>query len=235
MSSSFEHFNVQKGVDKVKRAMTYMFLGVALVLMTASANATVLVPPSGPMPADLLGVGPFPGVTTLIASTGGAFTSLGGSVSGTYEAVVLSDPGNVFCAGCFDFEIQVVINTGSDAIGRITASNFAGFSTDVGYDPLFCGIFVCSAGTPVAPSTVDRTTADVIGFNFASGVTPGNGTEILEIETNATSYTSGYVGIIDSIPTAVAGFAPAVPEPGSMFLLGLGLLSLAGLRKKLHA
>jgi len=222
----------------MKGRLLVSLFAIALLSLSSTAMATILGPggvpePTGAVAPDILPVGAFPAVTTLLASTGGTFTTL--DLSGTYEAVVLSDPANVFCAGCLDFEIQIVTSVGADNVGRVTTANFAGFLTDVGYDPAFCGIFVCSVPI-IAPTTVDRNTDDTIGFNFAGGVGGGAGSSILEIETNAHSYKSGIIGIIDGSPTGVLGYAPNVPEPGVAGLLGLGLfVGLPLLRRKLFA
>jgi hypothetical protein len=90
------------------------------------------------------------------------------------EAVV-SDPTNVFGAGDLDFLI-VVENDGFHGLDGVTASSFAGFKTDVGYFSDFPGI---------PPSTVDRSTAATIGFNFFDGLPRLSDTAQLVIETNA--------------------------------------------------
>jgi hypothetical protein len=68
----------------------------------------------------------------------------------------------------------------------------------------------------------------VIGFSFQPAViAPGDGTVLLEIETNATNYTSGNVSAQDGTAGSGAGFAPTTtPEPGTMAMLGLGLIGL---------
>jgi len=228
---------VQKGVDKVKKSVwIYMALVVGLLFAASSAKATVLTPGmSGAIP-DGLAVGCFGGLgcpTTLVADTGPVPYAFGGT-NGTIEEIVLLDSTpNAVCpsGGCYDFEIEVLNNAGADNVGRVTTTNYTGFATDVGYDSLFSliGLWPTSGGY-VMPATVDRVSADVIGFNFSIPV--GSSSDILEIETNATSYTTGLISVIDGGAANVNGFAPGVPEPATLSVLGIGLLSLLGLRKK---
>jgi hypothetical protein len=81
----------------------------------------------------------------------------------------------------------------------------------------------------VAPSTVDRNTATVVGFNIS--VTPGDNTDYLTIMTNAKSTGSISFASAGGAQT-VAGFAPTVPEPSAraMMLLGFAGLAFAGYR-----
>jgi hypothetical protein len=58
--------------------------------------------------------------------------------------------------------------------------------------------------------------------NFATpGVSASNSTVILEIETNATKFTTGNIAFIDGFSANAAGFAPAAAavEPESKFKL----------------
>jgi len=221
------------------RTQTILSLLLAAVVATSIAKATNLPPGTGPSSPDALTVGSFPsGTVSLVASiSGGSFSgsSSGSTLSGNYDAVVLADQNNVFCAGCYDFEIDVYNVTGNDDIGRITATNFTGFSVDAGYDTLFQtgGIYNGNSGTPSLPSSVDRLTADVVGFDFANGIAPGNSSVILEIETNATSYTTGSFGFLDGFAVNAPGFEPsAVPEPATLSLLGTGLVAMGGLLRR---
>lgn len=209
---------------------------LALIFAGALAQATIL-PPTGSPPVAASGfgtsvTGPF------LANTGvqnfTATNSLGqATITGQYQAMVYSDPSNVFCAGCLDFFVIVQSNSSStDAIERITLASFGSFLTDVGYS-----VGKGSIPTGVDPTTVDRSSnGSVIGFNFASptGVQPGAETEVLEIETNAKSFMTGTLQIIDSSVASVNAFEPCmstVPEASSIsltliggLLLGLGFI-----------
>jgi hypothetical protein len=197
------------------------------------AHASIL-PPTGspPVPPDVFttpGGGPF------LASTGTlpfvAENALGQvTISGTYSAEVYADPNNVFCAGCLDFLFEITSSaTSTDGIARITDTSFSSYLTDVGYST---GTGSVPGG--IYPVTVDRSSnGAVIGFNFElpAGVAPGDSTEILEIETNATTYMPGSLQITDGGVATVVAFAPdaAVPEATtvSMMLMGAILFGIA--------
>jgi LPXTG-motif cell wall-anchored protein len=196
----------------------------------ALAHATIL-PPTGspPVAPTAFGTavtGPFLADTGLLNYK--ATNALGQTtISGKYEAMVYSDPSNNFCKGCLDFFVIVESNSSSiDDIERITLASFGKFLTDVGYS--------IGAGSPpsgVDPATVDRSAnGKVVGFNFSAlpGVAPGQETQVLEIETNATTFMKGTLQIIDSSVASVAAFDPCgvVPEASSISLTLLGGLLL---------
>jgi hypothetical protein len=205
---------------------------LAAVFTVALAHATILSPGgSPPVPASAFGTpvnGPY------LANTGvqdfTATNSLGQTtISGQYEAMVYKDSNNGFCAGCLDFFVVVESNSSStDDIERITLANFGAFLTNVGYS-----IGKGSEPSGVDPATVDRSSnGNVIGFNFSTlpGVAPGSGTQVLEIQTNATAFMTGTLQIIDSSVASVTAFEPCygvvVPEASSISLTLLGGLLL---------
>ena len=157
----------------------------------------------------------------------------------TFNSAVYTDPSNTFCAGCLDFVYQVVNGSGStDSVSRITISSFASVAdVDAGYS---------TAGEPAAggtafppgtwaPGTVDRNTADTIGFQFsnvATAIPPGGTSVVLIIETNSVTFTAGLAGVSDGTGATFGTFAAqsATPEPAAALLAGLGMMGLAGLR-----
>ena len=141
--------------------------------------------------------------------------------SAHFDEFVISDQSNVFGAGDLDF-IIIVENDGFHDLAGVTASSFAGFKTDVGYLPDF-------PGTP--PSTIDRSTAATIGFNFFDGVPRLSETAQLVIETNATQFTSGFLTAAFGTGSAtIAAFGPSVPESSTWAMLGVGFAGLGLLR-----
>jgi hypothetical protein len=188
-------------------------------VFSSLASATVLTLGTSDSPSGFSSAG-----WTLLASTGAqALSSLTFTASAT--AWVYSDTNNSFCAGCLDFVYEVTRISGTDPVERITAGSFASFGTDVGF-------VTGSAG--VTPVSIDRSlNGGVIGFNYptASSLTGVQSTQILVIETNATSFTAGLMAAIDSQSANGVSFQPSsVPEPASFAMVGSGLAMFGAFR-----
>lgn len=204
---------------------------VLIAIFTAALAHATILPPSGSPPVAPSAFGT-PVTGPFLADTGlQDFTAVNAqgqtTISGEYRAMVYSDPANDFCAGCLDFFVAVASNSTSlDAIERITLAAFGSFLTNVGYS-----IGPGSLPAGVVPSTVDRSAnGNVVGFNFTApaGLAPGQTTEILEIETNATRFMAGTLQISDGSVATVAAFEPCgvVPEASSVSMTLLGGLLL---------
>jgi len=219
------------------RPAAFLLALLTCLVFSDLADGSLLPPGPGAFPPDIFSLS---GLTLLASSNSGSVVAVGGKYTFTLTAAVYSDPGNIFGAGDLDFVYQVSNSASSvDSIGRVTAIDFTGFSTDVGYTPsgstLPGGLFV--DGT-VAPELVDRVSADVVGFSFNAPLTllvgPGQTSTVLVIETDATNFTAGNVNLIDGSVSQVNAFQPTVvPEPTSFALLGLGIgfTILAGFRQ----
>jgi hypothetical protein len=194
-----------------------------------AARANVLVAPvAGQTPDALANIG---GGSTLKADTGAvAFSSnIAPDFTGTIQEQVWSDTNNSFGSGDLTWLIALSNNhnppplPGSiNDILRLTASDFTGFETDVGFRNGAAGI---------QPSTVDRVNPGVIGFDIT--LAPGQDSTILQIDTNATSWTGGNLSVINEGVSSTPAFAPTVPEPSTwaMMVVGFGLLGLAAIRR----
>ena len=144
-----------------------------------------------------------------------------GIMSGTLiTRVVQGDTSNPY--GGLDFEYQFNVNPGStDTASQLTVTSFAGFMTDVSYNPASGG---------VAPTLFSRSSVgDTLRFSFFTpDVAAGQTTDWIVVQTSASTFTAGVGAIIDGQATDVATLAPLpVPEPGTMALLISGLGAMA--------
>jgi len=216
-----------------------MVLGVALLVLAPSAKANPLAPGGTVAPDVCNGCS----LGTILAGkyyVPWSYTTTNGVTSGLFEELVITgDASNPYGASDLTFYVAVQDNSSSvDALERVTVSSFTGFSTDVAYDnTTYCGFSPCTAAL-VDPTSVSRSlNGSVVGFNWPAGAPIGNGdwSSSLLIFTNATTYKPGQVAIIDSGSADLVGYAPSVPEPATLSLLGIGLLGLFGFRKKENA
>lgn len=117
-------------------------------------------------------------------------------------------------------------STSANVIERLSTTDYNGWTTDVNS--------LMTAGNPW-PLTFERSSdgSTVSGAHY--GMAQGDTSSLLWIQTNAPSYKLGSTSLIDggiaNIGTYAPAAAPAIPEPGSMMLLGTGLLGMIGYGK----
>lgn len=211
----------------MKKAYLSFVVAVATLAFVSSAKANVINPGQTVAPDAIATKG------TILQDTGLMPFTLADGTSGTVAELVVQDTASPYASGDYSFVYQVTVSSGN--VGAITGYNYAGFLTDVEAG-VGCGGSVTCSGTQNAPTSASRTAdGGTIQFNFSPFVVAGQNSESLIIATNATSYHSGLIGVIDGAATTLNGWAPNVPEPAVASLLGIGLLALGAgsiLRKR---
>lgn len=139
---------------------------------------------------------------------------------GTFE-------GNPFGANDLTFYLNFDVTAGQ--VSTVTFSNFGGSLIDV--------VQVASGSERPAVSASLSADGETVSFLFSPDVIAGETTAAVAVNTNATSYTSGTIGLVDGNSNGtLRGFAPVAvtPEPSSLCLVGTGLLAACGaVRRKL--
>jgi len=209
----------------------YLLMG-AMVLGGAAtvADASFLVPGGtlAPVPAEA----DLPG--GVVVDGGVALPFAGVGYTGTLTTTVFTgDISNPFGINRLTFA-YLLTNDASSAhvLHRLTITDFVTALTDVSYQ---------STSTGVVPSFADRSTTDVIGFQFqnllgGSEIDPGMQSRLLVVQTDATTYAPTIATVIDGSSANVASFAPSaavgIPEPGSAALLGTAGAALLARRRR---
>ena len=243
-----------------RRVVVLSLMAIGIVVLSPMASASILT--LGACPATTNGQTSIPclangqGPGMLLASLSAPFVSTLGTTSGTVLSAVYKEAG-----GTLDSYYQVFVNVSStncgagsthpgtacDPISRETDTDFSTWLTQLAFrtDGGTLGSGFVNGDTD--PQTADRNLApgNVIGFTFngAPGFTPilpGHISRVLIISTDATNFKAGNASVIDGGATTVASFEPTgappqslTPEPASFALLGLGLVTLGGLGRRI--
>jgi hypothetical protein len=190
--------------------------GAGAVFVAAPALASTCLPQGSTCsPDDFTGTGTG---ATLLASNSAPYVIFGLSVGTAISAVYLE------AGGTLTFDLQIASQAGPVGdISQVSASDFQGVAADMGYrtdgSTLPGGTFV--DGTQI-PFDVSRAmSGDPIAWDFpgpsaTNTLPPGATSDVLEIQTNATTFTAGSVTIVsDGSTTTVAGFAPVTTKIAS--------------------
>jgi hypothetical protein len=197
---------------------------ISCALFSQQAHATPLPPGGTVVPG--LGTGQPPPGSTLVASLLAQSFSTP-TFSGTVDSWVYSgDPANP--NGGLDF-VYVVHNSGtsSDAIMSIGIGSLGGFLTDVVQD-------INGVSFPAVDARRSGS-GNVVNFDFE--LIPGTQTYFLVIRTDATTYHTDTVGIVDHSGTSANALLPGTAPDGgtTVALLGIALGGLEGVRRIFRA
>jgi len=219
-----------------KIIVTFFALGLAVMLLPSAWAASASLAPgtciglgSVACPGTLPNNGSFStlvsgftqvGDTGVVALTPG----LGSTVSASGQELVYRTG-----SGTLDFFIQITNNAGTaDPLSSVDALNFGGFTTAVGY--------AIPRTAAQAPTDANRSggVGNVVNFDFLSAGAPSltGRSYWLEIDTNATTFGGGVVGVIDQGTASMLAFAPT-PEPATTGIVAgaLALMALVSRRR----
>jgi len=197
--------------------------GVAVFGLMATSSMALGTPLA---PGDTVPPDGFAELGSFVTSVTNTFS---GTTSGTITEAVFALGG-----GTLDFDYQITITSGQ--LGRLTVTNYKGFATDVSSTVLITPPFV-GPSLGAGASTADRSSlgtdgGDTVGFNWVPKLASPATTFQLVIRTDATTYSSNVMNIIDgTVFTFDNGFGPAAvtPEPRTLLLLAGILPGLGGM------
>jgi hypothetical protein len=201
----------------MNKIVVYLAGVLALMAFSTSVWATPISPGTSVVPS-------FQSMSGFVVQmdTGPQSFTLADGTTGTVDAQVGTISTNPFTGG-LTFTYQVSVSSG--LVEHLSGSSFANFMADVAFDNSVSGT--------VAPNTANRSgsfdNGKVIEFN--GEWIQGQTSAVLMINTDAKTFTSGTIGIIDGAATTLTGFAPVanISEPTSLLLLGGCFIGLGGM------
>jgi len=219
----------------MKRAIFTAVAVLSLMLVLTPAFASN-VPPNQVAVANLwtnLGTNPLPGLTPVSPFVGGAFSLPAITpFTGVYGTQVYSYD----AAGHLVFVYIVSLDPAppNPANADVQKISTGDWDDSITVDAKQFDLF----GGSVAASGINRLNG-VITMYFQNPLVKAGQTSYLALlYTNATEYTEDTIGVQDGAGQTVNGFVPlaptTTPEPATLSLLGIGMLGMGALRKKLR-
>ena len=201
-----------------------LFLAICCFGSSATASIYTVSPGTGITASPSA----FPAGGTVVGNLSFSFTS--STIDGTVTSTVISgDTLNPYGGLTFEYLLMLSGNS-TDSSSEMTAGSYAGFLTDISYNPT-----VPSGGGGIAPSNFSRSSigvnnGDTLRFLwFNNNISPGQTGDMIVVQTDAHNFHGAVGGVIDSQTANVNILAPAlgsIPEPavGGLVAMGLGLL-----------
>ncbi|MFN2582266.1 MAG: hypothetical protein ABR498_05945 [Candidatus Dormibacteria bacterium] len=220
--------------------------GVGAVVGAAPALACPIAPGTPTCAPDNDGVS---SSATLVDQKSGTITTSPSGIVANWTEYVFRDPvfdatgqaGNMFCANCLDWLVQVTsTNQSTQQIERVTVSDFSGWSIDLGVDSdTATGPSQLRTNGTLAPNNVERSAGSggILSWDFNTNnnvFNAGKTSVWLEAETNSTAFQAGTISVQDGVAGSDPADAPALPEAWvpALGVAGGGVVGLFALRRR---
>ena len=208
--------DIQTGAkSKVSRLIAVLAVAISGGIFASRAGAVIITPGTSVVPN---GSGVFSG--TIVDNETSTLNS--GTFIGSLHSVVYQQS-NGWLDFVYQFSNTVV---GGDSIETLSLSSYNGLTLNADYQAVTNG---------VAPNKIDRTpfttaSDDTLNYIFNAGVAPGSMSDLLVVQTTATSFYEGSASAIDTLPANVPAPMP-VPEPATAAIAGFAMCAL-GMRRR---
>jgi hypothetical protein len=205
---------------------TFAISALFSTILSTALTSTALAAPLAPGGFVVLADEPGPTGALLVDQVISPF--LGADIQGTVTSKVYSgDLDNPLGGLTFTYQIVSSLSSVHD-MSRLSVGNYGGFQTDVSYN--------LAALPGVTPSVASRGTGpgDIVRFDFI-GLPPGQVSTLLVVQTDAQAYAPTIASVINGGSAEFGSLAPvAIPEPATLALVGIGVLTLLGARNRRH-